>query len=118
MQCFDKHILTNMGMVKKLVTYLQGAPVDLGAAMGLTLVCIDNEDIRTKIKTATSVEVSSVPTVLLVYQDGGVEKYEGERAFLWAEQSVQQLAPPRPQPPQPPPRRAPRSSRPKKTPAK
>jgi len=69
--------------------------------MGLTLVCIDNEDIRAKVQKATSVEVTSVPTILLVYQDGGVEKYEGNRAFLWAQQTIQQLAPPPPPPPPP-----------------
>lgn len=99
---------------QKLVTALQGAPVDLGAAMGLTLVCIDNEDIRAKIQRATSVEVTSVPTILLVYQDGGVEKYEGNRAFLWAQQIIQQLAPPpQPSPPPPPPVPAPPAPSPK-----
>ena len=88
---------------QKLVTALQQSPVDIGAIMGLTLVCIDNEDVRTKIQKATSVDVNSVPTVLLVYQDGGVEKYEGERAFLWSQQIIQQFSPPPPPPPTPTP---------------
>ena len=87
---------------KQLVNALQSAPVDLGSAMGLTLVCVDNEDIRSKIQRATSVKVNSVPTILMVYNNGGVEKYEGERAFMWTQDTIQRLSPP-PSPPPPPP---------------
>ncbi len=88
---------------KQIVGALHTAPVNLMSVIGLTLVCVDNEDIRSKIQSATSVEVSSVPTVLMVYNNGGVEKYEGERAFMWVDQTVKQLAPPPPPAPAPPP---------------
>ena len=102
---------------QRLVTALQSAPIDLGTTMGLTLVCVDNEDIRSKIQTSTSVEVNSVPTVLMVYNNGGVEKYEGDRAFMWAQQTVQNLAPPSPPPPPPPPSPPPHPSpQPKRSP--
>ena len=86
---------------QRLVTALQSAPIDIRTTMGLTFVCIDNEDIRSKIQTSTSVEVNIVPTVLMVYNNGGVEKYEGDRAFMWAQQTVQNLSPPPPSPPPP-----------------
>ena len=92
---------------KNLVGTIQTAPVNLMSAIGLTMVCVDNEDIRSKIKTATSVTVESVPTVLIVYNNGGVEKYEGERAFGWTEQTIKHLSPPPPPPPSPPPPRSP-----------
>lgn len=96
---------------KQLGDAIRTAPVNLMSAVGLTMVCVDNEDIRAKIQTATSVEVTSVPTILIVYNNGGVEKYEGEQAFLWVRQTVGRLAPP-PQPPPPPPPPPPRPSPP------
>jgi hypothetical protein len=88
---------------QQLVGAIKTAPVNLMSEIGLTMVCVDNEDIRSKIKTATSVTVESVPTVLIVYNNGGVEKYEGERAFGWIDQTVRNLSPPPPPPPPPTP---------------
>ena len=86
---------------KELMDLLEKAPVDLTSSIGLQAVCIDNDQIRKKIQTATSVGVSAVPTILIVHNTGAVEKYEAEHAFMWAEQTVNQLLPP--EPPTPPP---------------
>jgi len=85
---------------KTLMATIQGAPVNLRDATGLVPVCIDNESIRHQIAKATTVQVDTVPTILIVYNNGGVEKYEGERAFQWTNQVIQKhmpLPPPEPE---------------------
>ena len=84
---------------QQLMKGIQLSAVDLVSSIRLSTVCIDNESIRSKIQKATSVEVTSVPTILLVYNNGGVEKYEGARAFQWISEVIQQLKPkPKPRP--------------------
>ena len=84
---------------KNLVTSI---PKFVKDKIGLQLVCVDNEDIRKRITKSSSVKINSVPTILLLYSNGGVEKYEGNTSFLWLNQIINQLAPPQPpQPPQP-----------------
>jgi len=92
-------------MSTKLLSALSSCPVDLTNVVGLTSVCIDNEQVRKRILKNGKIEVGSVPCVLIVYRSGGVEKYEGSGAFQWIEEAVSQFAPPpQPQPqPQPPP---------------
>lgn len=111
---------------KQLLGALETSPIDLTAAVGLKSVCIDNEDIREQICRFNKVEVTSVPCVLIIYGSGGVEKYEGNKAFQWIDEIVQKHAPkpiprPTPQPtPQPlisysePPKRRRKARRPPK----
>lgn len=88
----------------KLMKALETAPVNLADTVGLTPVCIDNEEIRARILKANQIDISSVPCILIVYPAGGVEKYEGNDAVKWVEQTVYKyMSPPPPQPPPPPP---------------
>jgi hypothetical protein len=67
-------------------------------------LCIDNDKIRKRIVENAKIEVESVPCILSIYTNGGVEKYEGGHAFKWVESLVSKIAPPPPpQPMQPPP---------------
>ena len=85
-------------MSTKLLSALSSCPVDLSTVVGLTSVCIDNEQVRKRILKNGKIEVGAVPCVLIVYRSGGVEKYEGSGAFQWIEEAVSQFAPPPPQP--------------------
>jgi thioredoxin-like negative regulator of GroEL len=73
---------------KNLVTSI---PKFVKDKIGLQLVCVDNEDIRKRITKSSSVKINSVPTILLLYSNGGVEKYEGNTSFLWLNQIINQL---------------------------
>jgi len=44
-------------------------------------VCIDNESVRQRIAKDKKIGISVVPTILALYQNGVIEKYEGEKAF-------------------------------------
>lgn len=91
----------------QLMNALESSPVNLTATVGLQLVCIDNEEIRAQIYKSNKVDISTVPCVMIIYGNGGVEKYEGVSAFQWIEETVRKHMPaPPPQvqmPPQPPP---------------
>lgn len=85
---------------RQIMKVLERAPVDLTSALGLEFVCVDNKAIRAQIQAATTVKVSRVPTILVLYSSGAVEKYEGETAFRWTEQTISQISP-TPEPPPP-----------------
>jgi hypothetical protein len=80
-------------MSKKLLDALQSSPINLNVTVGLTLVCIDNEEIREQIMTANKIDISIVPCLLLVYSNGVVEKYEGIQAVEWCEETVKKYMP-------------------------
>ena len=86
-------------MSSKLMSALSSCPIDLSTTVGIQPVCIDNEDIRRQILKDKKIEINSVPCVLIAYNTGSVEKYEGSNAFQWIEEIVSKYMPkPTPQP--------------------
>jgi len=83
---------------KKLMEYIKVSEIDFTSAIGLQTLCVDNEEIRKKIISNTSIGVTCVPCLLLIYKDGGIEKYEGTNLFNWFEEVVKQLTSKQPQP--------------------
>jgi len=69
-------------------------------------ICIDNNDIRnTILNESEKYNIRSVPTVLIFYSNGVMNKYEEEKAFEWAvKQRNAVLPPPRQEPLSQPPR--------------
>ena len=95
-------------MSNKLISILSSCQLDLKVLVGLSTVCIDNKEIRKQIlQKNNKIEILSVPCILIVYHTGEVEKYEGESAFEWIEETINKYMPqpelePQPQPqPQP-----------------
>ena len=43
--------------------------------------CIDNKDIRKRLEIDKRIKITVVPTILSIYENGIIEKYEGEKAF-------------------------------------
>ena len=88
-----------------LINLIENSNIDFSKETKLLPVCIDNDDIRKKIISSTNIEIDSVPTILIIYEDGGVEKYEGEDAFNWVNDIINKLKPQKlqPQPMQQPP---------------
>ena len=72
-------------------------------------VCVDSSDIREKLSQSNEVDIQVVPSILKIYTDGGIEKFEGSSAFKWVEEVISLITPPiqsqpmQPQPVQPQP---------------
>lgn len=87
---------------KRYIEILKQSPIDFVSKVNLKTVCIDNEEVRQRILNSQKIDINYVPCILLVYPDGGVEKYEGGTAFKWAEEIIRSFAPPSPIPKTPP----------------
>lgn len=81
---------------KRLTDKIEKAPVNLFQSMGLYPLCIDNESIRSQILDHALAQLSVVPAILVVFPDGGVEKYEGDAAFSWVDSEVRARMPVQP----------------------
>jgi hypothetical protein len=58
------------------------------------LLCIDNEKIRKRLLNSKIVDVKQVPTVLMVFPNGVVEKYDGQSVYGWLEEVIKRVTPP------------------------
>jgi len=104
---------------KKMLDLLQHSDIDL-RLLSIQKVCIDNENIRKSIISSSSIEIKSVPAILVLYPDGGVEKFDGAHSFQFIQNVIQNyiqmntpqqpVQPPPQQAPQPPPQQAPQQA--------
>lgn len=89
---------------KKLMGLIQSSQVDFSHLFSLQTLCVDNEQIRNRIQKNDQLDITSVPCILLIYPDGGIEKYDQGHEFEWVEQMIKKFAPPTtpsiPSPPQ------------------
>lgn len=83
---------------KKFMSKIQDAPFDVVVKMSLHQICVDNEDIRRQVMLSNNIDINFVPCILIVYPDGGVEKYEGSNAFNWLDEIIRKHSPPPPPP--------------------
>ena len=59
----------------------------------LDTVCIDNHKVRDSIlKSTTKIKLTVVPTILIVRDDGVVEQQEGDDAFKWVQDIIQEYS--------------------------
>lgn len=75
---------------KKLFGIIESNNINLNS-LSLQTLCIDNEQIRNRIKNNKQLDINSVPCILIIYPDGGIEKYDGTHVFEWVEQSIKQI---------------------------
>ena len=54
----------------------------------IKLLCIDNENIRKRILNSKKINITGVPSILVIYNDGGVENYENNDAFNWVDEII------------------------------
>lgn len=84
---------------KKLMDMIKSSGVDFTGQFKLQPLCIDNEEIRKRISQNKQIQVTTVPCILIIYPDGGIEKYDDVYAFQWVESVIHKFAlPPPPQP--------------------
>jgi hypothetical protein len=51
----------------------------------LKFICLDNKDIRKLVQNNKKLSIQFVPSILLMFPSGLLEKYEGNKAFEWVE---------------------------------
>lgn len=93
---------------KRLMDMMRQSGVDFDAQLKLQFLCIDNNQVRARIMSSESMDISVIPCILVIYANGGVEKYEAAHAFKWVEEMIRRLRPPPPPQPVQPPRPVPR----------
>ena len=81
---------------KSLMNMIQTSGIDFTTKFSLQPLCIDNEEIRARILKNTQLQITTVPCLLIIFPDGGIEKYDGARVFEWVEGIIRQFAPPPP----------------------
>ena len=74
-----------------LIQRMQTSKVDFS---GIQALCVDNEQIRNRIKADKQFEISSVPSILLLFPNGTVQKFEGPHAFAFIEGIIKANTPP------------------------
>lgn len=79
---------------QKLFEAIHHSGLDLQTMVGMSMVCVDNSDIRQRLLESENVDVSGVPCILLVYSDGTIEKYQGVSAFQWISEVIKRFSPP------------------------
>ena len=57
----------------------------------IKLLCIDNENVRKRILESKKISITFVPSILVIYNDGGVEKYENNDAFNWVNEIIERV---------------------------
>ena len=77
----------------KLMNDLDTKLLTVKNTFGITPVCIDNENIRKQILSSDKISITTVPCILLVYTDGGVEKYDGYNLTEWLSEMTSKYQP-------------------------
>lgn len=77
---------------KQITELIQSSPVPLQ----FKYLCVDNEEVRQRIKENKKIKVNYLPCILNVYSNGGVEQFEGPQAFNAVHSILASLPPPIP----------------------
>lgn len=73
---------------KKFLNNLEITPISF-----IQKICIDNERIRALVSNGNKIKIHFVPCILIILENGIVEKYEGGDAFLWFEEIKKKVMP-------------------------
>ena len=61
-----------------------------GVNLNLTYLCVDNPEARQRVISSKDINIKNLPCLLIVYNNGNVEKCEGENCFVWINDIIQQ----------------------------
>ena len=77
---------------QELIDLIQSYPIQFQNNLNLELICIDNKNIRRKIMKSNNIKIDVVPCLLRIFSNGGVEKYDGLKAFDWLSETLSNLS--------------------------
>ena len=94
---------------KKMLDLMQTSNIDFVTQISLKSVCVDNSKIRERILSSMKLDVKYVPCIMVIYDSGIIEKFDGNNAFDWLNrtidiirsQTIEVIPPPVVQPVQP-----------------
>ena len=72
----------------ELIKAIEDCPVNICEENSIILLCIDNKDIRKKIIECKNIEIKTLPTLLLIYNDDIIIKHEEQKVFDWIDNYV------------------------------
>ena len=55
----------------------------------IKLLCVDNEKLRERILNSKNIKINNIPCILIMYDNGTVDKYEGTDCFLWLDDFIE-----------------------------
>jgi hypothetical protein len=73
---------------KNIIQTINSSQIDFVNNFKLKFVCIDNEALRKRILSSKKIIIKSVPCILVVYDNGAVEKYDDYNAFKWIDEII------------------------------
>lgn len=78
---------------KNLFDRIANSGIDFDKEVGskLQLLCIDNEKVRRRVQDHKKLEITVVPCILSIFQNGVVEKHEADHAFSWIDNLIQKI---------------------------
>jgi len=76
----------------KLIEEIKKSGVNT-APFKIQMLCVDNSKIRNRILKNKQIDVSTIPCLLLIYQDGGIEKFDGNHIFDWFRELIRKSRP-------------------------
>lgn len=88
---FSKYSEKCTKLIENVQAISQSTPVNLFSQKNMIPICVDNEKVRKLVLKSNIISVKMVPCILVGYNSGEVEKYEGERAFQWVNVELSKL---------------------------
>jgi hypothetical protein len=75
---------------KKLINKINQSGIDFKSEFSIQNLCIDNKKIRSRIVNNAKIPITTVPCLLIIFPDGGIEKYDGLGIFEWFDDIIVQ----------------------------
>ena len=83
---------------KNFFNLVDNIPPEVKENIKFINVCIDNEKIRKNVLNS-KLDIKNVPCILIIYNDGRAEKFEGIDAFKWGNEILIKIEQQKPKPP-------------------
>lgn len=73
---------------KNLLDLINSSSIKLSEIYPIKYVCLDNEDIRDRVIKDNVLNLKYVPTIILIYNNSNIEKYEGITSIEWIQEII------------------------------
>jgi hypothetical protein len=74
----------------KLINYISQLPIDLPTILGMSIICIDNDEFKSVLRYNN---ILHVPTVVIHYYDDSKQKLQNSSIYTWINNIINELQP-------------------------